>query len=33
MDPSEGIIALVLHLVEKRVHGVALPERRLQLLL
>jgi hypothetical protein len=32
MDPGEGVVVLVLYLVKKRVHGVVLPERRLQLL-
>ena len=33
MDPGKGVLVLVLHLVKKRVHGLLLPERPLQLLL
>jgi hypothetical protein len=32
MDPGEGVVMLVLYLVKKCIHGVVLPERRLQLL-
>jgi hypothetical protein len=32
MDPGEGVVVLILYLVKKRIHGIVLPERRLQLL-
>lgn len=30
MDPGEGVLVLVLHVVKDRLHGFPLPERRPQ---
>jgi hypothetical protein len=30
MDPGEGVLVLVLHVIKDRLHGLPLPERRSQ---